>query len=98
MSLRSLCILRSLQNMSSFALGDGKLIPKVGFGTYLASDDETKEGVLAALAAGYRHIDTAGAPPHQLTFLRNAALLQYRNAAAATTAVPPTTLSSDTHS
>ncbi len=34
-------------------------IPVLGFGTYLCSTAEAESGVTAALAAGYRHIDTA---------------------------------------
>lgn len=36
-------------------------IPAVGFGTYLIPPGETQQAVAAALAAGYRHIDTASA-------------------------------------
>ena len=44
--------------MESFTLSNGVEIPAVGYGTYLTSekDDGT---VAAALAAGYRHFDTA---------------------------------------
>jgi 2,5-diketo-D-gluconate reductase A len=34
-------------------------LPKVGFGTYLIADDAAPAAVAAAIAAGYRHIDTA---------------------------------------
>lgn len=34
-------------------------IPYLGFGTYLIPDDQAAAAVYAALAAGYRHIDTA---------------------------------------
>ncbi|WP_435259355.1 aldo/keto reductase [Thioclava sp. FR2] len=34
-------------------------IPAVGFGTYLISSEAAPEAVSAAIAAGYRHIDTA---------------------------------------
>lgn len=34
-------------------------IPLLGFGTYLIPDAETADAVEAALAAGYRHVDTA---------------------------------------
>lgn len=41
-------------------LNDGNLIPQVGFGTFrIPADGSTYEAVLAALKAGYRHIDTA---------------------------------------
>lgn len=34
-------------------------IPQLGFGTYQIAPEETRETTLAALEAGYRHIDTA---------------------------------------
>ncbi len=34
-------------------------IPPVGFGTYLIADEDAPAAVAAAIAAGYRHIDTA---------------------------------------
>ncbi|MCL3777647.1 MULTISPECIES: aldo/keto reductase [unclassified Actinomyces] len=41
-------------------LNDGRTIPLIGYGTYLTTDpDECVAGVLSALEAGYRHIDTA---------------------------------------
>lgn len=41
-------------------LNDGHEIPQLGFGAFkLGSDDETERIVSEALAAGYRHIDTA---------------------------------------
>ena len=36
-------------------------IPPVGFGTYLIADEDAPAAVAAAIAAGYRHIDTAAA-------------------------------------
>lgn len=36
-------------------------MPMIGFGTYLIPNDEVQPAVLAALRAGYRHIDTAEA-------------------------------------
>eukprot|EP00636_Phaeomonas_parva_P001251 CAMPEP_0118858428 /NCGR_PEP_ID=MMETSP1163-20130328/5107_1 /TAXON_ID=124430 /ORGANISM="Phaeomonas parva, Strain CCMP2877" /LENGTH=310 /DNA_ID=CAMNT_0006791879 /DNA_START=113 /DNA_END=1045 /DNA_ORIENTATION=+ len=42
------------------AMGDGREIPLVGLGTYLAEDGaEAEASVAAALKLGYRHIDTA---------------------------------------
>ena len=35
------------------------MIPELGFGTWRLSGRECEEGVADALAAGYRHIDTA---------------------------------------
>jgi 2,5-diketo-D-gluconate reductase B len=37
------------------------VIPKLGFGTWRLSGRECSEGVADALAAGYRHVDTAAA-------------------------------------
>jgi 2,5-diketo-D-gluconate reductase B len=36
-------------------------VPKLGYGTWLVEGEEAYEGVLDALALGYRHIDTARA-------------------------------------
>jgi diketogulonate reductase-like aldo/keto reductase len=41
------------------ALNDGREIPQLGFGVFLVPPDETTEAVTSALAAGYRHIDSA---------------------------------------
>lgn len=43
---------------SVIKLNDGNTIPQIALGVF-KSADETKEAVLAALKAGYRHIDTA---------------------------------------
>ena len=46
--------------MKSFELNNKQLIPAVGFGTFLIPNNgPTYDAVLAALKAGYRHIDTA---------------------------------------
>jgi 2,5-diketo-D-gluconate reductase A len=42
-------------------LSDGIEIPQVGFGVFQVPPDETQRAVEDALAAGYRHIDTAAA-------------------------------------
>jgi 2,5-diketo-D-gluconate reductase A len=42
-------------------LGQHLTMPQIGFGTYLIDDASTEGAVLAALRAGYRHIDTAEA-------------------------------------
>ena len=42
-------------------LHDGVAIPQVGFGVFQVPADETQRAVEEALAAGYRHIDTAAA-------------------------------------
>ena len=36
-------------------------LPKIGFGTYLISDEDAPGAITAAIDAGYRHIDTAAA-------------------------------------
>ena len=46
--------------MKDYMLNNGVAIPAVGFGTWRAKDgEEAYQAVLAALKAGYRHIDTA---------------------------------------
>src|ERR671923_990155 len=40
-------------------LNDGKTIPQIGFGTSPLNDRAVVPAVLAAIEAGYRHIDTA---------------------------------------
>lgn len=45
--------------MKIYTMNDGQSIPAVGFGTYLAKDEEVYQAVRTALEAGYRHIDTA---------------------------------------
>ena len=36
-------------------------MPAIGFGVFQTPPDETRSAVVAALSAGYRHIDTAAA-------------------------------------
>ena len=46
--------------METFTLNNGVKIPKIGFGTWqIQEGDDTYNAVKWALAAGYRHIDTA---------------------------------------
>lgn len=45
----------------TIALNDGNSIPQLGFGVFLVDPAETERIVTDALAAGYRHIDTAAA-------------------------------------
>ena len=48
--------------MEYFELNDGNKIPAIGFGVFMIpADGPTYEATLAALKAGYRHIDTAAA-------------------------------------
>ena len=45
--------------ISTVKLNDGNLMPQFGLGVWQVANDEAKQTVLAALAAGYRLIDTA---------------------------------------
>lgn len=48
--------------MEHVELNDGNRIPAIGFGVFMVPDGgPTHEATLAALKAGYRHIDTAAA-------------------------------------
>lgn len=48
--------------MEYIVLNDGNKIPAVGFGVFMIPNDgSTYQAVKEALAAGYRHIDTAAA-------------------------------------
>lgn len=49
----------------SLRLADGIEIPQLGFGVFQAPPDETQSAVELALAAGYRHVDTAAAYGNQ---------------------------------
>jgi len=42
-----------------FTLSNGVAIPKLGFGTWKIPNDDAPAAVATALAAGYRHVDTA---------------------------------------
>jgi diketogulonate reductase-like aldo/keto reductase len=42
-------------------LNNGVTMPAIGFGVFQTPPDETRSAVVAALSAGYRHIDTAAA-------------------------------------
>ncbi len=45
--------------MKTYTMNNGLTIPAVGFGTFNSAVEEVYAAVLAALKAGYRHIDTA---------------------------------------
>ena len=47
--------------MREITLMDGNKIPILGFGVYRIPKEETEKSVIAAIEAGYRHIDTAQA-------------------------------------
>ena len=42
-----------------YSLSNGLLMPKIGLGTFLISNDDAKTIVLEAIKIGYHHIDTA---------------------------------------
>ena len=50
-----------MADVPNVRLHDGTEIPQVGFGVFQVPPDETQRAVEDALAAGYRHIDTAAA-------------------------------------
>ena len=45
--------------MKTYTMNNGLAIPAIGFGTFDSDGEELYQAVLAALKAGYRHIDTA---------------------------------------
>ncbi len=51
----------STTQIPAVELHDGTRIPQLGFGTFQIDPSEAAEAVAGALAAGYRHIDTAAA-------------------------------------
>ncbi len=48
-----------MSTVPTITLNDGATIPQLGFGTFQISPEGTAEAVRMALAAGYRHVDTA---------------------------------------
>ena len=42
-------------------LANGVVVPKLALGTWFIDDDKAAEAVRAAVALGYRHVDTAQA-------------------------------------
>jgi 2,5-diketo-D-gluconate reductase A len=51
----------------TFDLNSDTAIPAVGFGTYLISNDDAEAAISAAIAARYRHIDTASGYQNEQT-------------------------------
>lgn len=52
----------TLKNTETYRLANGVEIPKIGFGTWqIPSGEAAYDSTMAALKAGYRHIDTAAA-------------------------------------
>jgi diketogulonate reductase-like aldo/keto reductase len=50
-----------MSTTSLLTLNNGVQMPALGYGVFQTAPDETRAAVEAALAAGYRHIDTAAA-------------------------------------
>jgi diketogulonate reductase-like aldo/keto reductase len=50
-----------MSTIPHLTLNNGVEMPALGFGVFQTPPDETRSAVAAALAAGYRHIDTAAA-------------------------------------
>ncbi|MEV3932638.1 aldo/keto reductase [Streptomyces sp. NPDC053728] len=48
-----------MSSVPALTLNNGVEIPQLGFGTFQIPPEDTRETTLAALKAGYRHIDTA---------------------------------------
>ena len=59
--LRMLGIINQPANETKILLNNGIYMPQFGIGTFRSSVSEAHDAVLAALKAGYRHIDTAHA-------------------------------------
>lgn len=50
-----------MPNVTTLTLNNGVTLPALGLGVFQTPPDETRDAVTAALASGYRHIDTAAA-------------------------------------
>ena len=50
-----------MPDVSTVTLNNGVSLPALGLGVFQTPPDETRDAVTAAVAAGYRHIDTAAA-------------------------------------
>jgi diketogulonate reductase-like aldo/keto reductase len=50
-----------MPDVSTVTLNNGVTLPALGLGVFQTPPEETRDAVTAALAAGYRHIDTAAA-------------------------------------
>ena len=50
-----------MPDVSNLTLNNGVTLPSLGLGVFQTPPDETRDAVTAALASGYRHIDTAAA-------------------------------------
>jgi 2,5-diketo-D-gluconate reductase A len=53
--------MNDVQSIPTLALRGGVEIPQLGFGVFQVPPEDTQETVEEALAAGYRHVDTAAA-------------------------------------
>ena len=50
-----------MPDVTTLTLNNGVTLPALGLGVFQTPPDETRDAVTAALASGYRHIDTAAA-------------------------------------
>src|SRR5580765_6146510 len=50
-----------MPDVTPLTLNNGVTMPALGLGVFQTPPDETRDAVAAALASGYRHIDTAAA-------------------------------------
>jgi diketogulonate reductase-like aldo/keto reductase len=50
-----------MPDVPTLTVNNGVVLPALGLGVFQTPPDETRDAVAAALAAGYRHIDTAAA-------------------------------------
>ncbi|GAA1434278.1 aldo/keto reductase [Microlunatus lacustris] len=50
-----------MPDVTTLTLNNGVTLPALGLGVFQTPPDETRDAVTSALAAGYRHIDTAAA-------------------------------------
>ena len=50
-----------MPDVSTLTLNNGVELPALGLGVFQTPPEETRDAVAAALAAGYRHVDTAAA-------------------------------------
>ena len=59
--LRMIGVINQPASTAKITLNNGLEIPQFGIGTFMSTPEQAHDAVLAALRAGYRHIDTAHA-------------------------------------
>ena len=62
----------------NYTLNNGVEIPKLGLGTWFIDDADAADAVRAAVATGYRHIDTAQAYGNERGVGEGVSFLSYR--------------------